>query len=211
VDAHVGDLPPWPGISLLAIDTSGSGELSIATIDAAGEASGITAESSRHQSRIAELVEQTCVRLGGVGAVEAVAVVVGPGSYTGLRVGMATASGIAFARRLRLYPLSSLQVAIARGPGSGLAVVDAGRGRVHAQAFSDQWQLEGPASIVGMGQLAPDIAVAGEPRLMQMVETAGLAVAPAVREGWAALAAVARAAVVGGQGLEYDQLTGDYG
>jgi len=43
-------------------------------------------------------------------AIEAVAIGAGPGSFTGLRIGMATAKGIAFAARIPLWAVSSLAV-----------------------------------------------------------------------------------------------------
>jgi tRNA threonylcarbamoyladenosine biosynthesis protein TsaB len=83
-----------------------------------------------------------------------VAVGLGPGSFTGLRVGVATAHGIACARSLELVGVSSLRaLALAGlapggddgkaagagsgggGPGAVLAVIDARRGEVFAAAY----------------------------------------------------------------------------
>ncbi|MBV8282923.1 MAG: tRNA (adenosine(37)-N6)-threonylcarbamoyltransferase complex dimerization subunit type 1 TsaB [Candidatus Eremiobacteraeota bacterium] len=61
----------------------------------------------------------------------AVVVVRGPGSYTGLRAGIAAAVGVAVARSLPLFGIGSLDVVFAGSP-SGLAVRDAGRGWVYA-------------------------------------------------------------------------------
>lgn len=55
------------------------------------------------------------------GDLEAVAVAVGPGSFTGIRVGVAAAKGIAATKRLPVIPLCSLQGFI----GEGTAVIDA--------------------------------------------------------------------------------------
>ncbi len=41
---------------------------------------------------------------------EAVAVTIGPGSYTGLRVGLATAKGICFAKKIPLIAISTLEI-----------------------------------------------------------------------------------------------------
>jgi tRNA threonylcarbamoyl adenosine modification protein YeaZ len=68
----------------------------------------------------------------------AVVVVTGPGSYTGLRAGMAAGLGLAHAAGLPLFGLSSLEVAAHSAPGEPaelLALVDAGRGGVYAARF----------------------------------------------------------------------------
>jgi tRNA threonylcarbamoyl adenosine modification protein YeaZ len=70
--------------------------------------------------------------------VEAVVVLMGPGSYSGVRAGMAAALGIAQARHLPLHGIGNL-VAIAVAAGSAgqrfSAVSDAGRGGVYIADF----------------------------------------------------------------------------
>ena len=72
-------------------------------------------------------------------AVSEIAVVVGPGSYTGIRTGMAAALGIAHARGLPLFGVTSLvPVCLAArevGAQQGWALADAGRGAVYAMRF----------------------------------------------------------------------------
>lgn len=71
-------------------------------------------------------------------ALAGVAVVTGPGSYAGLRVGVATAQGLALARALPLRGLPTLDaVAAAVGPGDYTAIHPAGRGEYAALAFRD--------------------------------------------------------------------------
>lgn len=73
--------------------------------------------------------------------VRAVAVSVGPGSYTGLRIGIALAKGFAGARRLPLVGISALDTLAEGHPQAGnshtglVAVVQAGRGRVIVQSY----------------------------------------------------------------------------
>jgi tRNA threonylcarbamoyladenosine biosynthesis protein TsaB len=71
----------------------------------------------------------------------ALAVCKGPGSYTGLRIGVAFAKGIASARKLPLVGIASLDILALGHPqatGGLIAVVQAGRGRVIAASY--QWR-----------------------------------------------------------------------
>lgn len=68
---------------------------------------------------------------GDVGELDGVAVALGPGSFTGVRVGVAYGLGLAMGRGIPLYGLGTLELAAARAavPATGLA--EAGRGRVY--------------------------------------------------------------------------------
>lgn len=81
------------------------------------------------------LLEETGVVLADL---DGLAVVVGPGSFTGLRVGIATVQGLAQAQSLPIYPVSSLQtVAFANGPSDlpVLALLDARKQEVYAAYY----------------------------------------------------------------------------
>jgi tRNA threonylcarbamoyladenosine biosynthesis protein TsaB len=71
--------------------------------------------------------------------VELFAVAAGPGSFTGLRVGIATAQGLAMARARRVVPVSALE-ALARAatnPSAPIAAwMDAHRGEVFAEVYA---------------------------------------------------------------------------
>lgn len=73
--------------------------------------------------------------------IRALAVVSGPGSFTGLRIGVMTAKSLAFARQLPLYACGSLELlatrALSQGSGSILALMDAGRDALYAAAFEN--------------------------------------------------------------------------
>ena len=65
-------------------------------------------------------------------AVERIAVGIGPGGFTGLRIGIATARALAQARDLPLVGVSSLAALAAPHDGPVVAVIDARRGEVFA-------------------------------------------------------------------------------
>jgi tRNA threonylcarbamoyladenosine biosynthesis protein TsaB len=71
-------------------------------------------------------------------AVEGFAVSIGPGSFTGLRIGVATVKGLAFGTGRRAVAVSTLAAlaAHARGPGPVASVLDARRGEIYAAGFA---------------------------------------------------------------------------
>lgn len=78
----------------------------------------------------------------GVSAIDLYAVAVGPGSFTGLRVGIATIQGLALANGRRVVPVSTLEVlaSSAKPPAGSLIAgwIDALRGEVFAALYSAQ-------------------------------------------------------------------------
>jgi tRNA threonylcarbamoyladenosine biosynthesis protein TsaB len=68
---------------------------------------------------------------------DVIAVTVGPGAFTGIRVGVGLALGVAMARGIPISPWSSLLVRAALVPGElrVLAILDAKRERVYAGTF----------------------------------------------------------------------------
>ncbi|HZX96649.1 MAG TPA: tRNA (adenosine(37)-N6)-threonylcarbamoyltransferase complex dimerization subunit type 1 TsaB [Myxococcales bacterium] len=85
--------------------------------------------------------------LGELDGVEAIAVGLGPGSFTGLRVGLAAAKAIAWACRLPLAGASSLQAIAFGEPGLVHAATEARKGELFVQPFRDG-EPQGPIEVV---------------------------------------------------------------
>jgi tRNA threonylcarbamoyladenosine biosynthesis protein TsaB len=145
-------------------------------------------EGSRgdHAVRLLPLLEQALAE-GGAGweDVERIVVGVGPGGFTGLRIGIATARALAQGRGLPLVAVSSL-AALAAGAGTGpvAAVIDARRGEVFAGAWDADRELLPPAALapaeLAERLVALDVPVQavgdGAIRFRQELEGAGVAV-----------------------------------
>lgn len=120
---------------LLALDT-GSPQVSVAV----GREGRVLAERSveidRSSGRLLEMIGEVLAEagakpadLGGVLALQ------GPGSFTGLRIGLATALGLHQALGVPATAISTLRVLAAREEGTVVAAVDALRGEWSAHAF----------------------------------------------------------------------------
>jgi tRNA threonylcarbamoyl adenosine modification protein YeaZ len=75
--------------------------------------------------------------LGDLEGVQAIAVGVGPGSFTGLRVGLAAAKALAYALRLPIAGASSLQALALDAKGLVHAATEARKGELFVQSFVD--------------------------------------------------------------------------
>jgi tRNA threonylcarbamoyladenosine biosynthesis protein TsaB len=93
----------------------------------------------------------------------AVGVALGPGSYTGLRIGLALAKGLAFAHRLSLVAIPTLDILAAGQPVQDLplvAVLQAGRDRLAVGRYKtkkDRWQADGQGALMTVEELSESI------------------------------------------------------
>jgi tRNA threonylcarbamoyladenosine biosynthesis protein TsaB len=81
---------------------------------------------------------------------EGFAVTTGPGSFTGLRVGLSTVQGLALASGRRCLGVSALDVLAARAAGAAPAVVammDAHRDEVYGAVYDEGGRPAGPPSV----------------------------------------------------------------
>ncbi len=103
-----------------------------------------------HAPRLLPLVDDVLTD-GGWEGVDRIGVGTGPGSFTGLRIGIATARALAQARGLSLVGVGTLRViarrAAAEHAGTTLAVLDARRGEAFAAAWRGGEELFGPTAL----------------------------------------------------------------
>lgn len=168
-------------MNVLGFDTS-TAATSVCLLRSDGEAFEVEPAVERlfeppgHARELMPGVERV-MRDAGVGFADigAIAVGIGPGGFTGLRIGIATAHGIAQSAGIPLHPVLSLD-ALAAGiePGVPFALIDAKRKEVY-----------GPGPFVGSIdyaiERAPEGALAagdGSIRFREALESAGIRVAP---------------------------------
>jgi len=122
---------------LLLIDTCGLGG-SVALASAAGVRQVELAPrmaASHGMRAVRELLEEAGYELADL---DAIAVMHGPGSFTGVRVGVAMAKGLSEAAGIGLIPLSRLDVLRAVRPEAMFAALDAGRGEFYLGSATAQ-------------------------------------------------------------------------
>lgn len=113
----------------------------VALVALSGEIVGETSlrNPARHSERILPAIESLLAAVdAGVHELAAVAVSAGPGSFTGLRTGIASAKGLACALGIPLYgvpTLAALAANAAPGDGPVCAVLNARRGEVFRACF----------------------------------------------------------------------------
>jgi tRNA threonylcarbamoyladenosine biosynthesis protein TsaB len=96
--------------------------------------------------------------------VERIAIGIGPGTFTGLRIGIATARGLAQSLGVELVGVSSLR-ALANGAGKNaprvLAAIDARRGEIFIAAYDGGQELIAPQAVSpdGMAELLKSAAI----------------------------------------------------
>ncbi|MBI2766679.1 MAG: tRNA (adenosine(37)-N6)-threonylcarbamoyltransferase complex dimerization subunit type 1 TsaB [Chloroflexi bacterium] len=171
--------------AVLAIDTASSAFALAIAIDGVC-ASSVSADAAQDHSRlllpaIDRLLHAHRDELAGIVAVR------GPGSYAGLRVGLATAEGLALARGIPLRGIGTLEAVAAAVDCGDLTVIHpAGRGEFAAQDVRNG-ALQGMPWIARPEELAGPIAGEGAGALGSCEVTAEERCRAALRLGIALL------------------------
>jgi tRNA threonylcarbamoyl adenosine modification protein YeaZ len=136
-------------VRALVIDTSSAAVTAgVAAIDGEVDvlAAAVTVDGRAHGELLAPSIENCLAQAGlSVADLDAVVVGVGPGPFTGLRVGLVTAAVLADARGIPAYGVCSLDgIAGAVDASSLIVAADARRHEVYWARYVDGLRVEGP-------------------------------------------------------------------
>lgn len=126
---------------VLALDTTTARESCAVVADGTIRGEVRLFSTDTHSRRLMPAVDFLLAQLGVAPlALEGFAVTVGPGSFTGLRVGLSTVQGLALAAGRPCHGASALDVHAARIAGAGprlVSLMDAYRGEVFAGVYDE--------------------------------------------------------------------------
>jgi tRNA threonylcarbamoyladenosine biosynthesis protein TsaB len=160
-------------MKILAIDTA-TAQVGVAI----GDADGLLGETRlvgdrRHAEQLAPAIQALCERTGvRLQELAAIGVGIGPGLFTGLRVGVTTAKVMAYALRIPIVPVGSLDLIAHPLRDTDrliVTVVDARRHEVFSaryRAVSGGVQREGEYQVGSAADLGAEIVASGEELLI---------------------------------------------
>jgi tRNA threonylcarbamoyladenosine biosynthesis protein TsaB len=137
-------------VIILALDTC-LGACSVAVVSNGAALAGASEAMARgHQERLAPMTAEVMARSGLAFAdLDRIAVTLGPGSFTGLRVGLAFAKGLALALDRPCIGVGVLETLALEGSPAAFvaAALDAHRGQVYLQVFADGRAIMAPDAL----------------------------------------------------------------
>lgn len=171
------------GLNVLAFDTAAAacsvalrradGKL-FALRPAAARLAQSPAQTTELLPAIAKLVDRASIELADVARV---AVGIGPGAFTGLRIGVASARAIATANAAQLVPVSSL-AAMTAGADAAAAMIDARRGEFYLRTGDEDLLADPREAVAAVAAAAQACVGDGAIRLRSELEAAGVNVPP---------------------------------
>lgn len=122
-----------------------------------------------HQERLAPLAQAVMADAGlPFDRLQRIGATVGPGSFTGLRVGVAFAKGLASALGVPAVGVGSLEALATEAQGLVASVIDARRDQVYLQVFDEGHALMAP-DVAPLGVAAARLAELGMGRMLTLV------------------------------------------
>lgn len=149
---------------LLAVDSSTT-MVGLALYDGSQVIGEMVWQTQNHHTvELAPAVQTLLTRSGvSMNQLTVLAVALGPGSFTSLRIGLSLVKGMAFALRLPVIGIPTLDILAAAQPVQDYplaAVLQAGRGRLAVGWYSagaDHWVSREPAQVCTLEELAQRI------------------------------------------------------
>ena len=131
-----------PELKILAVDTATRCCSAAVRVGGRLAAEMTVVSAQTHSTHLMAMIRET-LRLANLSlkAVDGLAVAIGPGSFTGLRIGISTIQGLAFAGGKPCAGVSSLEalaVACLPWPQSVCALMDARKGEVYAGHYRER-------------------------------------------------------------------------
>jgi tRNA threonylcarbamoyladenosine biosynthesis protein TsaB len=146
-------------VSVLGIDTSAAACSAALWRDGAIASREHVAMTRGHAEALVPMIERV-MRGTGYESLDAVAVTAGPGAFTGLRIGLAAARGIALAANIPAIGISAFVAIAAAIPDAELArraiavAIDTKRGDVYLQCFDEARRPLGPGRVAAVGEIS---------------------------------------------------------
>ena len=150
-------------MSILAIDTATQvSSVAVASVDKLAAELTMQAKLTHSETlmpHIKEVLRMANVRKENL---EGIAVSIGPGSFTGLRIGLAAAKAMAYALNLPIVGVSTLKALAFHYPVSGIRIVsllDAQKGNAYRESY--EWE-HGELCIVNPVEVLPIAEILAE-------------------------------------------------
>jgi tRNA threonylcarbamoyladenosine biosynthesis protein TsaB len=133
---------------VLALDTA-QNACSVAVLDGDRVLASQTEPMQRgHQERLAPMAAEVMTQAGlAFDQLDRIGVTVGPGSFTGLRVGLAFAKAMSLALDIPCIGVGTLEALAAGRTGFVVSAIDAKRDQIYLQIFQDGVSLMAPDGV----------------------------------------------------------------
>ena len=134
---------------LLIFDTSGGACSAAVWADGRVAAERFEAMARGQAERLLPMIEETLAAAGlAHGQLDAIGVTRGPGAFTGIRIGLAAARGLALALDIPTIGITTFEALAVRAPEGCAVAIDTKRGDVFFQLFGPGGVAEGEPGIL---------------------------------------------------------------